>query len=307
MTEIRNEFSWSKSRNEVFETCPRQYYFNYYAYWGGWEKGAPKRTRQIYILKNLKNRYMWAGSRVHDCIKHTLKNLQRDISVLDANDIIEITIKKMREDFRSSRKKRYLDHSKTCALFEHEYDVKLADAQWKRTADDVEKCLRNFYDSEIFSMLKELPSENWLEVEDFSSFDLNGRKVWAVIDCSFRTDDDGVVIIDWKTGRNTSKDLSLQLSCYAMYGMEKWGVKPEKIKLIEHSLLSNQSADFSVTRGEISDTKTYIQGSIADMESLLVDVEKNVSKEERFFKKIKDRRLRERCNFRKVCEAGDLE
>ncbi|NIM97104.1 MAG: hypothetical protein GTO24_03145 [candidate division Zixibacteria bacterium] len=31
MSEIRNEFSWSKSRDEVFQTCPRQYYFNYYA------------------------------------------------------------------------------------------------------------------------------------------------------------------------------------------------------------------------------------------------------------------------------------
>jgi hypothetical protein len=30
MTEIRNEFSWSKSRDEIFQTCPRQYYFNYY-------------------------------------------------------------------------------------------------------------------------------------------------------------------------------------------------------------------------------------------------------------------------------------
>jgi len=40
MSEIRNEFSWSKSRDEIFQTCPRQYYFNYYGYWGSWEKGA---------------------------------------------------------------------------------------------------------------------------------------------------------------------------------------------------------------------------------------------------------------------------
>ena len=97
---------------------------------------------------------------------------------------------------------------------------------------------------------------------------------------------------------------SLQLSCYAMYGMEKWGVKPEKIKLIEYNLLSNQSSEFSVTEGEIADTKTSIQGSIADMESLLVDVENNVPKEEKFFKKIQDERFRARCNFRKVCETG---
>ena len=116
MKEIRNEFSWSKSRDEVFQTCPRQYWFNYYGYWGGWEKDAPERTRQIYILRNLKNRHMWAGEKVHDCIKHTLRNLQRDISILDVDEIVSITLNQMREEFRSSREKRYRVHPKTCAL-----------------------------------------------------------------------------------------------------------------------------------------------------------------------------------------------
>ena len=85
MSDFKNEFTWSISRNRVFQACPRQYYFNYYGYWGGWEMDAPARTRQIYILKNLKNRYMWAGEKVHSCIKHTLINLQRGISVLDVS------------------------------------------------------------------------------------------------------------------------------------------------------------------------------------------------------------------------------
>ena len=117
--------------------------------------------------------------------------------------------------------RRYYKNPKTCAFFEHEYEVDLSDAQWKKTADDVEKCLRNFYNSEIFFKLKELPHKDWLEVEDFSFFYLDGNKIWAVIDCSFQTND-GVTIIDWKTGRGITKDVSLQLSGYAMYGMEKW-------------------------------------------------------------------------------------
>jgi hypothetical protein len=301
MNEIRNEFSWSKSRDEIFQTCPRQYYFNYYAYWGGWEKDAPGKTRQIYILKNLKNRFMWAGEKVHDCIKHTLRNLQRNISILPLDDIISITRDQMRDEFRSSRDKRYLAHPKSCALFEHEYGVDLPDDKWKRVADDVEQCLRNFYESETFALLKELPQEHWLEIEDFSSFYLDGTKIWAVIDCSFRTED-GITIIDWKTGRTTATDVSLQLSCYAMYGEEKWGVKPEKIRLVEYNLLSDQKAEFSVTAGEIADTRSYIEGSIADMQSLLIDLENNVPKEERFFKKVEDERIRDRCNFRKVCD-----
>ena len=301
MAEFRNEFSWSKSRDEIFQTCPRQYYFNYYGYWGGWDKSAPARTRQIYILKNLKNRFMWAGERVHDCIKHTLKNLQRGISILDVDKIISITLDQMRDEFRSSREKRYLMHHKTCALFEHEYDVDLPDGEWKNVAEGVDACLRNFYKSETFSMLKELPQQDWLEIEDFSFFHLDRTKIWAVIDCSFRTKE-GITIIDWKTGRATSSDVSLQLSCYAMYGREKWGIEPERIRLVEYNLLSDQKAEFVVTEGEIANTKSYIRGSIADMISFLVDVENNVPKEEEFFKKIEIDRIQSRCNFRKVCE-----
>ena len=301
MSTFKNEFSWSISRNRVFQTCPRQYYFNYYGYWGGWETDAPVRTRQIYILKNLKNRYMWAGEKVHSCIKHTLINLQRGISVLDVDQIVDITLNQMREEFRSSREKRYLTHPKTCALFEHEYEVPISDADWKKTADNMELCLRNFYSSETFGMLKQLPQQMWLEVEDFSSFNLNTTKIWAVLDCSFRTEDGGITIIDWKTGRSMSDNISMQLSCYAMYAMEKWGVDPEKVKLIEYNLLANQGAEFNIAAAEIDNTKTYIAGSIADMQSLLVDVEENVPKEEEAFQKVEDDRIRSSCNFRKVC------
>src|SRR4030066_21872 len=98
MTEIRNEFSWSKSRDEVFMTCPRQYYFNYYGYWGGWKTTAPQRTWQIYLLQ-------------------------------------------------------------------HEYEAGIEDSEWKRVAENVTQCLRNFYGSGLFSELRDLPPENWLEIE----------------------------------------------------------------------------------------------------------------------------------------------
>lgn len=149
---------------------------------------------------------------------------------------------------------------------------------------------------------KELPLRNWLEFEDFCSFYLNGAKIWAVIDCSFRTED-GITIIDWKTGRGGTSDVSLQLSCYGMYGMERWGIRPEKIKLVEYNLLSDQSSEFFVTEGEIADIRSYIKGSIADMESLLVDMANNTPKEEIYFRKVEEDRERDRCNFRKVCES----
>jgi CRISPR/Cas system-associated exonuclease Cas4 (RecB family) len=247
---------------------------------------------------------MWAGAKVHDFIKQTLTNLRRGISVPNVDQIVDIALNQMRKELRSSREKRYLTSPKTCALFEHEYDLQISDADWKQTADNIEQCLRNFYSSETFAMLKELSQQMWLEVEDFSSFKLNDTKILAVLDCSFRTEDGGITIIDWKTGRSMSEDVSMQLSCYAMYAMDKWGVDPERVKLIEYNLLANQGADFKVSGAEIEKTKAYIEGSIANMQSLLIDVGENVPKEEEAFLKVEDERLRSDCNFRKVCDLG---
>jgi hypothetical protein len=107
MTELKNEFSWSKTRDEVFRTCPRQYWFAYYGYWNGWLENAPERTRQIYILKNLKNRHVWAGEKVHECIQRSLTNIRRGIKVLPIDEIVSITIDQMRGEFRPPDSTRY--------------------------------------------------------------------------------------------------------------------------------------------------------------------------------------------------------
>jgi len=84
--------------------------------------------------------------------------------------------------------------------------------------------------------------------------------------------------------------------------MDKWGIDPENVKLIEYNLLANQGAEFTVVVSEIENTKTYIAGSIADMQSLLVDVGDNVPKEEGEFMKVEDEKVGAGCNFRKVCD-----
>ena len=76
----------------------------------------------------------------------------------------------------------------------------------------------------------------------------------------------------------------------------------ESVKLIKYSLLANQGVEFVIGRDEIQHTKAYITGSIADMQTLLVNVDKNVPKEEEAFRQVEDDRVRGSCNFRKVCD-----
>ena len=303
MTELKNEFSWSKTRDEVFRTCPRQYWFAYYGYWDGWLEDASERTRQIYILKNLKNRHMWAGEKVHECIQRSLTNIRRGIKVLPIDEIISITLDQMRGEFRSSRSKNYLKNPKTCGLFEHEYGIELPDDQWKEVAQHVETCLSTFYISDIYYGLKSHPKEDWLEVEDFSSFHLNNIKINLVIDCAIKEGED-IHIYDWKTGKSLSEDLSVQLSCYSLYAMEKWNTPSEHLKIIEFNLSFNKANWFSITKEQAEESKGYIKGSIKDMQSLLEDAEKNIPLEEERFSKVKDEQVSMRCNFRKVCKPS---
>jgi len=222
---------------------------------------------------------------------------------LSVDEIVTITLDQMRAEFRSSKSKNYRKNPKSCALFEHEYDTELTDDQWKEAANNVETCLRNFYASDIYDGLKSHPKDQWLEVEDFSSFHLDNVRINLAIDSAIRESDD-IYIYDWKTGKSLSEDLSIQLCCYALYAMEKWHVHPESLRIIEYNLFFGKSNWFSVTDGEAEDIKGYIRGSIRDMQSLLTDIGNNIPLEEERFSKVEDERVSLRCNFRKVCRES---
>lgn len=168
-------------------------------------------------------------------------------------------------------------------------------------AQNVETCLRNFYASDIYDGLKSHPRDQWLEVEEFSSFHLDNIRINLAIDCAIKVGEE-VTIYDWKTGKSISEDLPMQLSCYALYAMGKWHIPPESLKIIEYNLSFNKKSWFSVTRGEVEDIKGYIKGSIKDMQSLLIDIENNIPMEEDRFSKIEDERISLRCNYRKICK-----
>src|SRR4030043_419909 len=300
MTDLKNEFFWKKNGDKVFKTCPRQYWFAYYGYWNGGLEDAPERTRQIYILKNLKDRHIWAGEKIHECIQRSLINIRRGIKVLSPGEIVSITLDQMRAEFRSSRSKNYWKNPKSCGLLEHEYEMEVSDKKKKERAGNVETCLGTFYASDIYNGLKSHRKDGWLEVEEFSSFDLDRTKINLVIDCAIK-EGEGIYIYDWKTGKSLSEDLSIQLGCYALYAMEKWNVSPESLSIIEYNLSFDKSNWFSVSQEEIKGMRGYINGSIKDMQSLLIDVSNNIPMEEDRFSKIEDEHIISRCNYKKVC------
>jgi hypothetical protein len=299
---LKNTFSWSVSRDSVLRECPRKYYFNYYGYWDGWLRDAPERTREIYILKQLKNRATWVGQTVHDCVARTLQNVSRGVPLLPVDEILSITRNLMRQDYRHSRSGRYRQNPKMyCGLFEHEYDVEVTDEQWKRTADEVDSCLRTFYGSEHFRNLRDTPAGDYLEVERFSSFYVDSTEIRIKLDCATR-EHGRVVIWDWKTGKKEADaGFSVQMGCYALYAREAYRAKLAEIVTRRFDLTHGVLHEHAVTQPSIDEILAYVRGSIADMRGLLDDVAGNAAEESKFAK-VARRSVCLKCNFLRVCK-----
>ncbi len=296
-----NDFRWSVSRDRTFRECPRQYWFNYYGYWSGWEYDADPRTREIYTLKSLKARPTWIGEVVHDCIRHSIENLARSVPVLPVDRIREITRNRMREDFRESRDGLHRqDPRGACGLFEHEYRVPVTDEEWRDAADTVDRCLVTFYASDVWRQLQDTAPADFLEIEKFSGFVLDGIEVTVKLDCATR-ETEHVTVWDWKTGRREGPTARLQLACYAFYLHQAYGVPIHRVRMKRFELSQGTVHERTITEKELGEILDYVRGSVADMRGLLEDPERNVAREDRFVR-VARRESCLRCNFLKVCK-----
>ncbi len=203
-----NEFSWSQSRHHKFSECRRAYWFFYYRSWGGWEPDAPAATKELYVLKQLGNRFTWAGTIVHAAIRGALTAIRMKRPVRPQR-VLERVHRVMRQDFVSSREKRqWRDTIRRDfnGLIEHEYDEQVTAEAWQQSWVTVRQALSWFFDSPWPVMAQELRAGDWLEVDNQaiseSSHTLDGVKVFAVPDFAFRDRRLGgaVRIIEWKTG-----------------------------------------------------------------------------------------------------------
>lgn len=295
---FRNEFSWSKSRHEKLSGCPRSYYFHYYGSWGGWERGAEATVKELYTLKKLTSRQAWAGSTVHDGIKAAL-TLLRDGGTLDPAPWVDRLRARMRAEFRQSREKAYRLR-KALGLQEHEYDEPVSDAEWKANWELVEACLAAFLSSRWIEEARGLPPERWLPIDELGSFHFEGTKIFAAPDFAFRTDD-GIVLVDWKTGRQRESDRE-QLLGYAMYAVQTWGVELEQVDCRVVYLPSLEEVKVRVSPDEVSSFTDRMRSSIARMQELLVDPVENVATLENF-PMVDDEKVCSRCVFRRPCKG----
>lgn len=303
--EITNDFSWSKSRHEKFSECLRAYYLHYYGSWGGWDANAPEDVRQLYLLKKLHNRFTWAGGVVHDSIKHALQTLRfgrevnPELSIARAHRL-------MQDDYRHSQARGYRKErlrKEFCGLVEHEYEMPVAREEWRANWETARTALHWFFSSKWIPLARQLRREQWLEVDEgfeYSSFAVDGVKVFAIPDFAYLSEDGTPVVVDWKTGK-ARDGYDDQVLGYCLYLSVRYGFPVEKIKAALVYLNDGVEHEVSVDAAAIDSFKGRMRESVEKMRALLSDPVANVPHPEAFFPMTEDRARCERCVFRRVC------
>ena len=304
MSDFKNNFSWSISRDSLFRECKRKYYYNYYGSWGGWERDkADKVTRTLYVLKNLQNIHMWKGSTVHWEIERILKQLVSTGQLTPKDKSTQRVTKLMREDFKSSREGAYWNKpgsmKNETALFEHEYKTNTPNETWKKNYDDVIACLENFYSSEVLGRIEKLPKKSVISIESMTaaSLSFSPEIIFVKLDLAVESGD-GIEIVDWKTGKGESPELQFQV--YTLFAHEEYDLPPDKITVTEINLLSNETFSHTYSPRQLIEAQDYINQSIENMKGMLTDPEENTAVMTDF-PRTDNERICESCNFKKIC------
>lgn len=299
MPELKNEFSWSHSRENSFNDCKRRYYYNYYGNWGGWKADAPKDVRDAYVLKQLKSRFMWIGEVIHDAAAEMLRSLKRS-SPIDQETLMGLVRSRMRSDWTNSRDRRYWITPKSCGLMEHEYDQEVSKERWQELMAQAETCVQNFYASPILERIRKAGPMAWKSLEELKSFQAQDIKVFVKLDFAFTDENQRLLIVDWKTGKSKDTANKWQLSIYGLFVTREWRADPAMVRTMEYNLVRNEGEETALSPEAMAETEDHILESARAMKALLADPKNNTAVKDNF-PMTDDKNLCKNCNYQRLC------
>lgn len=305
MKELVNNFSWSVSRDQLFRSCERAYYYQYYGSWGGWERNADARTRKLYLLKNLKTLPMWAGTIVHDTVAEALRRYAQQGTPVRTGELQAKARMKLRQGWSEAVNQEWRNSPKRKTNLQELYygnGKQLPREQTERIRSLVYDCLETFCNSSLLKEILAVPYMNWKRVDELEQFNLNGTPVWCALDMAFEDPAGTLKIIDWKTGSRESDAVREQLACYAFFAQQKWQLPPENMRILGVFLKhSGEPKEYPITSADLVNAQESILSSAAAMRSKLADVESNTPLAEEEFRLCDNPAECRNCKFREIC------
>lgn len=282
---------WSYSKREVLRQCPRKYYYQYY-----------DKSDGAKFYKSLSNKYLVTGKIVHRLISTYLKNTKTEKREWAAQELIDWGVKQLKTASDAAVKLRDDPGYEIPQYVEPFLELTSDDLDPTALLDEcmekIETSLKTFLNSEKFSNLIEgaMDSESMIEIN--IPFKLtNDITVYGKLDAAYKKDGK-LVIVDWKTGKRTIEDSSLQLSVYGLWASQKYGIPPEEIEIKKAYIYADVCTDLSFNSYELERAKARIMQDALRIRELS-EYGKNGTIEA--FDTIDSADICNQCSFKKIC------
>jgi hypothetical protein len=298
--EFKNEFSWSWSRHQAFERCKRLYWYQHYGFWGGWKTSSP--AREIYIQKRLNSRPQWLGTKIHEAVEWTLREVRAGRRP-PPRYVVDRTLEQARREIEDSARERYRENPKKYPGFaEHYYGQSVSSADWDETLGEMERQLVGFFDSAVFLRLVRVPQQI-VEIEELQQVELAGVPVWVSLDVLVRDEAGGFVVIDWKTGAaHDPATVVQQLGVYAAYVRQRYMSDDGEVRVMYANLRHGDHEVRVVTGDLVTQAVGRIEKSASAMTSLLDDAAENIANVQSFPMLEEGSSVCATCVYRRSCE-----
>jgi len=215
----RRWFGWSNSKEEMWTSCRKQYFFHVI---GKHEPGSMSQSvRGLQALDPLDFR---KGTILHEAIRSVLRSY-RDTQVLDlskAKELIELKFNLIEEHPQD-----YLTEMRNGVDFDRGRIPKLKHLMLANFEPFFEKLWPKYSHKKILFIDGD---------EEFLSFQCGGYKVYISPDLVTQEENGSLLVTDWKVGSKERTEAwgrepeeSLQLTAYVCWAGQKWEVPPAMI------------------------------------------------------------------------------
>ena len=302
----RLPFTWSHSRDQLFRLCQRQYYWRYYAPYGGNSPEEDGDRVLYYLLGRLTSIPALIGSTVHSVARDALtaaragRTWEAGVYTATADLLLRRSL---------IRSQKVCQHPtvhvqrQTVLLIEHYYHQPL----------DVTQALASV--REYTEVLLAHPAfhraladaQHLMLVDEVRRFDVNGVPVYCVPDVLMSSPDGSYWLIDWKTGNAVSENLEVartQLALYALYLSQVEGVRPEAIHCEVVDLRHGAVYQWHLTTVQLEEAHERVIRSVAEMQQRLRDITANQANRDDYPQTsllVTEDSPCDRCAFRKAC------
>lgn len=305
MAYVRTEYpqwSWSHSRQQIFASCLRRYYYNYYASHNGWERDAPAEAALAYRLKQLGSIYTALGDGVHRAAQSLVHRVKAGRELASAEVVEEEIRRHLRRVWRSSQQNReefLLRPKRVDMLREFYYGTGVSEAVLDSINQRLGQVARALVASSVWRELAQ-PGAQVVSCEQFDTITIAGTPVFAVPDLIYAQPGGDWVVVDWKSGEE-AEEYRDQVALYVLFVREKYAVAVERITARLEYLNGPSTVEMRFTPQDLQAVERQAAASMEEMKGFLTDPERNIPQPKERFALTEAREQCLWCNFYELC------